>query len=80
MKKQRDNSEKIFKGAPAPAEAKKRAHQGEGKDDVFTDEEVKALEKELIDTYIRSGDKPFKILFKMYKKYTPEILISLFLW
>lgn len=45
MKKQRDNSEKIFKGAPAPAEAKKTAHQGEGKDDVFTDEEVKALEK-----------------------------------
>ena len=80
MKKQRDSSAKSFKGAPAPAEAKENARKSQGKDEVFTDEEVKALEKELIDTYIRSGDKPFKILFKMYKKYTPEILISLFFY
>ena len=80
MKKQRDSSAKSFKGAPAPAEAKENARKSQGKDAVFTDEEVKALEKELIDTYIRSGDKPFKILFKMYKKYTPEILISLFFY
>ena len=80
MKKQRDSSAKSFKGAPAPAEAKEHARKSQGKDEVFTDEEVKVLEKELIDTYIRSGDKPFKILFKMYKKYTPEIFISLFFY
>lgn len=46
-------------------------------EEVFTDEEVKILEKELIETYIRSSDSPVKTLFKMYKKYIPEIILSL---
>lgn len=48
--------------------------------EVFSDEDVKALEKELIETYIRSGDKPLKTLLKMYKKYVKEILLSLFFY
>ena len=47
------------------------------KDDVFTDEEVKALEKELIQTYLKTGDHPVKTLFKMYRKYVKEITLSL---
>ncbi|MGN1121936.1 MAG: ABC transporter transmembrane domain-containing protein, partial [Eubacteriales bacterium] len=54
-----------------------QAVPGTPKEDVFTDEEVISLEKELIETYIRSGDSPIRTLLKMYKKYVPEILLSL---
>ena len=47
-------------------------------EDVFTDEEVKELEKELIQTYLSSGDHPIRVLFRMYKKYIKEISLSLF--
>ena len=52
--------------------------KNEKTEDVFTDEEVKALEKELIHTYLATGDKPIKILLGMYKKYVKEITLSLF--
>lgn len=52
--------------------------KNEKNEDVFTDEEVKALEKELIHTYLATGDKPIKILLGMYKKYVKEITLSLF--
>ncbi|MBQ8759781.1 MAG: ABC transporter ATP-binding protein, partial [Clostridia bacterium] len=53
------------------------APKTEKKEDVFTDEEVKALEKELIQTYLKTGDHPVKTLFKMYRKYVKEITLSL---
>ncbi len=43
---------------------------------VFSEEEVIALENDLIDTYVR-GDKPFKTLIKMYRKFVPQIVLSL---
>ena len=49
----------------------------EKKEDMFTDEEVKALEKELIETYLKTGDHPVRTLLKMYKKYVKEITLSL---
>lgn len=79
MKKEKPKVEKIPR-SPIPAEAKAEHRKKNGNDEVFTDEEVKQLEKELIDTYIRSGDRPLKILLKMYKKYVPEILLSLFFY
>ena len=53
------------------------APKTEKKEDVFTDEEVKALEKELIQTYLKTGDHQVKTLFKMYRKYVKEITLSL---
>ncbi len=76
MKKEKPKVEKIPR-SPIPAETKAEHRKKSGNNEVFTDEEVKQLEKELIDTYIRSGDRPLKILLKMYKKYVPEILLSL---
>ena len=51
--------------------------KSEKKEDMFTDEEVKALEKELIETYLKTGDHPVRTLLKMYKKYVKEITLSL---
>jgi len=47
------------------------------KAETFTDDEVKALEQELIDTYVRSADRPLRTLLRMYRKYVPEITLSL---
>lgn len=80
MSRQSEKSNAKPQGTPVPAQIREAQRKSKGKDEVFTDDEVKVLEQELIDTYIRSGDRPFKILFKMYKKYTKEILISLFFY
>ena len=72
MSRQSEKSNAKPQGTPVPAQIREAQRKSKGKDEVFTDDEVKVLEQELIDTYIRSGDRPFKILFKMYKKYTKE--------
>ncbi len=44
---------------------------------VFTDEEVIALEQAFIDTYLQHEAKPMRILFYMYRRFWREILISM---
>ena len=45
--------------------------------DVFTDEEVIALEQDFIDTYLIQGASSWKILFRMYRHFWKELLISM---
>ena len=45
--------------------------------DVFTDEEVIALEQDFIDTYLMKGTSSWKILFRMYRHFWRELLISM---
>lgn len=47
------------------------------KDEVFTDGEIQDLENEIIETYLKSPASPVKTLYKMYKKYIKDIIISL---
>lgn len=47
------------------------------KEEVFTDSEIFDLENEIIETYVKSPDSPVKTLYRMYKKYIKEIIISL---
>ena len=56
------------------------AHKKTEKKEVFTEEEIIALENELIDTYIRSREKPIKIFLTMYRKYVKDIIISMFFY
>lgn len=49
---------------------------GEPKD-VFTDEEVIALEQDFIDTYLMNGASPWKILFRMYRRFWRELVVSM---
>ena len=44
----------------------------------FTDEELEALEKEFIDTYLRSEVKPLRMLLKIYRRYWKELVAALF--
>lgn len=44
----------------------------------FTDEELEALEKEFIDTYLRSEVKPLRMLLKIYRRYWKELAAALF--
>ena len=44
----------------------------------FTDEELEALEKEFIDTYLRSELKPLRMLLKIYRRYWKELVAALF--
>ena len=45
--------------------------------DVFTDEEVIALEQDFIDTYLMKGTSSWKILFRMYRHFWRELLTSM---
>ncbi len=47
---------------------------------VFTDEEVIALEQDFIDTYLKNDAKPLHILLRMYCRYWKELLISMFFY
>lgn len=59
-------------------EKPRKHHFGEHrKEDTFTDDEVKRLENELIDTYVRSKDHPVRTLLGMYRGYVKEIVLSL---
>lgn len=46
--------------------------------EVFTDEEMLALEENLIKTYLPSGKSSYRLLFGMYKPYIGKLLISIF--
>ncbi len=62
------------------AEKSDYAHKEPKKEDVFSEEEIIALEQELIDTYITSKEKPIKIFLTMYRKYVKDIIISMFFY
>lgn len=80
-----DCAAKVKAPKPEPPDAHRREnsradeHNGAEKR-VFTDEEMNDLERELIKTYIMSGDRPLKILLKMFRPYWPKILLSLFFY
>ncbi|MBQ7348213.1 MAG: ABC transporter ATP-binding protein [Clostridia bacterium] len=47
---------------------------------MFENEDIMALEQELIDTYLKSSFHPVKILLKIHKRYIKELLLSLFFY
>ena len=64
------------KTEPKKSRFRRRFGEAAG-DDQFTDEEVKQLEQELIDTYLKSAHHPWRILLTMYRGYIKEIILSL---
>ena len=47
---------------------------------MFSDDEVIALEQDFIDTYLTSDTRPFHILFRMYRRFWRELLVSMFFY
>ena len=47
---------------------------------VFTDEEVIGLEQSFIDSYLSSDTRPIHILFRIYRRFWRELLISMFFY
>jgi len=47
------------------------------KKQVFTDEEILALEQDILDNYVRSDQRPVKILLRMYRKYVKDVILAL---
>lgn len=58
----------------------KRRHNPASRTQVFTDEEVIALEQDFIDTYLTNDKKPIQILLAMYRRFWKELLISMFFY
>ncbi|MBQ8175034.1 MAG: ABC transporter ATP-binding protein [Clostridia bacterium] len=56
---------------------KEKTHIPASQKDVFTDEEVIALEQDFIDTYLMKGTSSWRILFRMYRRFWRELLISM---
>ena len=47
---------------------------------VFTDEEVIGLEQSFIDSYLSSDTRPIRILFRIYRRFWRELLVSMFFY
>ena len=47
------------------------------KKQVFTDDEILALEQDILDNYVRSDQRPVKILLRMYRKYVKDVILAL---
>jgi ATP-binding cassette subfamily B protein len=47
---------------------------------VFTDEEVIGLEQSFIDSYLSSDPRPIRILFRIYRRFWRELLVSMFFY
>lgn len=58
----------------------KKKHIPAARGQVFTEEEVIALEKDFIDAYLTDGEKPLRILFRIYRRFWRELLISMFFY
>lgn len=59
------------------SKASTKAHASGTSKDVFTDEEIIALEQDFIDTYLVNRASSWKILFMMYRRFWRELLISM---
>ena len=59
------------------SKASTKAHVSGTSKDVFTDEEIIALEQDFIDTYFVNRASSWKILFMMYRRFWRELLISM---
>lgn len=64
----------------AKAAREKKKHIPASQAQVFTDDEVIALEQDFIDTYLKNETKPLRILLKMYRRFWRELLISIFFY
>ena len=59
---------------------KKKHHIPASHNQVFTDEEVIALEQEFIDTYTKNNKSAIHILFGIYRRFWKQLLISMFFY